>query len=85
MEVCMKENTVRLSFDISVEDHVLLKAGCAQARIAMKDFLHGLVLKGIKELEEKRLHDRLKKSILQAKKGKVKSRGSFAEYVDDEI
>jgi hypothetical protein len=81
----MKENTIRLSFDIPVEEHVTLKSECAQARIAMKDFLHDLVLKGIKELQEKQLQARLKKSIRQSKEGKVKSRGSFAKYVDDEI
>jgi len=81
----MKESTVRLSFDIPVEEHIVLKSECAQARIAMKDFLHDLVLKGIEELREKQLQKRLKKSIQQSKEGKVKSRGSFAKYVDDEI
>lgn len=48
----------------------------------MKDFLHDLVLKGVQELQEKQLQKRLKKSIQQSKEGKVKSRGSFAKYVD---
>ena len=81
----MKENMVRLSFDIPVDEHVELKSECAQARIPMKDFLADLVIKGIRELKEKQLHARLKKSIQQSKEGKVKSRGSFAKYVDDEI
>lgn len=81
----MKESMVRLSFDIPVEEHVVLKTECAQARIAMKDFLHDLVLKGIEELKEKQLQKRLKKSIRQSKEGKVRSRRSFAKYVDDEI
>lgn len=81
----MKENMVRLSFDVPEEEHILLKMGCAQLRIAIKDFLHEMMLKGLKELEEKQLQDRLKKSIQQAKEGKVKSRGSFAKHVKDEI
>lgn len=81
----MRENMVRLSFDIPVEEHVLLKMGCAQSRMAMKDFLHEMVLKGIQELQERQLQERLKKSIKQSKEGKVKSRGSFAKYADDEI
>ena len=51
----MKENTVRLSFDVPEEEHILLKTGCAQLRIAIKDFLHEMMLKGLKELEEKKL------------------------------
>lgn len=75
----MREHMVRLSFDIPIEEHILLKMECAQARIAMKDFLHDLVLKGIKELKKKQLHKRLNQSLKQAKKGKVKSRGSFTK------
>jgi hypothetical protein len=81
----MKEHTVRLSFDVPEEEHILLKTGCAQLRIAMKDFLHEMMRKGLKELKERQLKERLKLSIEQSKKGKVKSRGSFAKYVEDEI
>lgn len=83
--VIMKQNTVRLSFDIPQDEHILLKIGCAEQRIAIKDFLHGMLLKGLGELKDKQLHDRLKKSLRQSKEGKVKSRGSFAKYVEDEI
>ena len=41
-------------------------------------------LKGLQDLKEKRLQDRLKKSIQQSKAGKVKS-PPFAKYVKDEI
>lgn len=37
------------------------------------------MLKGLQELKEKQLQDRLKKSIQQSKEGKVKSRDSFAK------
>ena len=81
----MKEHMVRLSFDIPEEEHILLKTGCAQLKIAIKDFLYEMTLKGLLELKEKQLQDRLKKSIQQSKEGKVKSRGSFAKYIKDEI
>ena len=76
----MKEDTVRLSFDIPADEHVVLKSECAQARISIKDFVHDLVLRGLKDLQKRQLHDRLKKSIQQSKEGKVRSRGSFARY-----
>ena len=76
----MKANTIRLSFDVPEEEHTLLKIGCAHLRMSIKDFLHGMMLKGLKELE---LNDRLKLSIQQSKEGKVKSRGSFAKYVKE--
>lgn len=81
----MKQNTVRLSFDVPEDEHTHLKTGCAQLKISMKEFLHENLLKGLKELDEMRLQERLKKSIQQSKEGKVKSRGSFAKYVEDEI
>jgi len=81
----MRENMVRISFDIPEDEHTLLKIGCTQARVSIKDFMHQMVLKGIQELEEKKLQERLKLSIQQSKDGKVKSRGSFAKYAKDEI
>ena len=54
----MRADVVRLSFDISVHEHAMLKAACAEAMIPMKDFLHDLVVKGIQELKEKRLKEK---------------------------
>lgn len=75
----MRDDVVRLSFDISTEEHALLKSACAEAMIPMKDFLHDLVLKGIRELKEKTLQEKSKK----AKAGKLKSE-TYAECVKDE-
>ena len=80
----MKEETVRLSFDIPIEQHSALKSQCAQARITIKDFLHHLVEQGLNDLKEKELQNQLKQAIQEAKDGKVQSRGSFAKYVDDD-
>lgn len=81
----MRDDVIRLSFDISIHEHATLKAACAEAMIPMKDFLHDLVLKGIQELREKQLKKRSEKSISQSKIGKFKSKASFAECVKDEI
>lgn len=81
----MRENMVRLSFDIPIDEHILLKTACAQSRIAIKDFMHEMMIKGLQELKEKQLQENLKLSIQQSKEGKLRSRGSFAKYVKDEI
>jgi PHD/YefM family antitoxin component YafN of YafNO toxin-antitoxin module len=79
----MKENTVRLSFDVPEEEHILLKSSCALLRISIKDFLHEQMRKGLEELQEKQLQERLKASIKQSKEGRVKSRGSFSKYTEE--
>lgn len=81
----MRDDVIRLSFDISIHDHAMLKAACAEAMIPMKDFLHDLVLKGIQELREKQLKERLEKPISQSKYGTSKRKASCAECVKDEI
>ncbi|MBY0518727.1 MAG: hypothetical protein K2P81_17585 [Bacteriovoracaceae bacterium] len=62
--VSMRDDVVRLSFDISVHEHALLKAACAEAMIPMKDFLHDLVVRGIQELKEKKLQEKSTESSL---------------------
>ena len=44
-----------------------------------------MMLKELQDLKEKQLQENLKISIQQSKESKVKSRGSFAKYVEDEI
>lgn len=65
--------------------HILLKIGCDQLKISIKDCLYIMFKKCLRELKEKMLQNSLKKSIQQSKEGKVKSRGSFAKYIEDEI
>lgn len=60
----MRDDVIRLSFDISVHEHAMLKAACAEAMIPMKDFLHDLLVRGIQELKEKNC----KKNQKQAKR-----------------
>jgi hypothetical protein len=81
----MRDDVVRLSFDISAQEHAMLKAACAEAMIPMKDFLHKLVVKGIHELKEKQLKKVQKKSTSQSQESKFKNADSFAGSVKDEI
>jgi len=81
----MKDNTVRVSFDVPIQEHILLKTECAQARIAIKDFLHEWMLKGIQELKEKKLNEELEEAIQQSKERKTKhiDVSRFAEFADE--
>lgn len=80
-----QQETVRVSVDFLIDEHVLLKTTCAQSRIAIKEYIHNKTMEGLKELREKEFKDRLKKSIKQSKEGKVSSLGSFSKYVEDDI
>ena len=68
----MREHMVRLSFDIPEDEHLILKIACAQARLAIKDFVHGMILKGIKDLQKAEFEKKLKESVQQAKNGRVR-------------
>lgn len=78
-----REHLVRLSFDVPVEEHIVLKTMCAQARLAIKDFMHEMMLKGIQELKSAEFKNRLKESIQQSKEGK--SRVISADELDEMI
>ncbi len=77
----MRDDVVRLSFDISVHQHALLKAACAEAMIPMKDFLHDLVLRGTQELKEKKSSEKSKDT---KSAGKRETKALFAGCVKDE-
>jgi len=68
----MKE-TVRLSFDVPVEEHIMYKTECVKSHIPIKDFLHNLVILGMKEYRKSQFKKEMKQSIQQAKKGKVRT------------
>lgn len=83
--VIVKEDLIRMSFDVPRNRHELLKIECMQARMSLKDFMNELILKEIKKIDEKKLNEELKISIQQAKEGKIVSRGSFTKHIEDEI
>lgn len=69
----MNKDTVRVSFDVPVEEHILYKTECVKSRIPIKDFMHHLVVIGMKEYRKAKLNEKLSKSVQQAKKGKVRT------------
>ncbi len=66
----MKDNMVRLSFDIPESEHMILKTACVKAKISIKDFVHAMILKGIQDFKKDEFKKRLKESIQQSKEGK---------------
>lgn len=66
----MRENMVRLSFDIPEDEHFILKNACVQAKVSIKDYVHGMLLKGLEDLKKDAFKKRLKESIKQSKKEK---------------
>lgn len=67
------KNTVRISFDVPVDEHILYKTECVRTRIPVKDFVHNLVKLGMQEYQKEQFDIKMKKSLLQAKKGKVRT------------
>lgn len=66
----MRQNMVRLSFDIPEDEHTMLKTACAQSRLTIKDFVHAMILKGIQDFRKDEFKKKLKESIQQSKEGK---------------
>lgn len=66
----MKENMVRLSFDIPESEHLRLKTACVRARVSIKEFAYGMILKGLEDLKKEAFKRRLKESVQQSKEGK---------------
>lgn len=67
----MKEKeTVRVSFDVPLNEHIFLKTECVKAKIALRDLLKEVFHKTVDELRKKSLRERLKKGMEEAKKGK---------------
>lgn len=79
------KDTVRVSYDVPIDEHILLKTECVKLRIPFNILMRQVFHQTAEELKKKQLHNRLDESLKQAKKGKLKSRGSFAKYVKDEI
>lgn len=67
------KETVRLSFDVPIEEHIKYKTESVKSRIPIKDFLHNLVMMGMKEYRKAQFNERMAKSIQQAKDGKVRT------------
>ena len=64
------KNTVRVSFDVSAEDHSFLKSECAKARIPLKKLMQEVFESTVEAYRHKHINDRLKEGIQEAKEGK---------------
>lgn len=67
------KETVRISFDIPTREHILYKTECVKSQIPIKNFMHHLVMLGMKEYTKAKFNAKMSKSIQQAKEGKVRT------------
>lgn len=63
--------TVRVSFDVPIEEHTLVKAACVEAHINFRDLMRDIFHKTAEELKKKRLHNLLQQGFQEAKEGKT--------------
>lgn len=73
------KSTVRVSFDVPIEEHTYLKTVCVEAHIHFRDLMREHFHKMVSEIKTKELHELLTKSI----KDKRKSTPATAEFLDD--
>lgn len=74
----MQKQTVRLSFDVPIEEHIFIKTECIKSRMAMRDFLHIIVKEGMKA----HLNSQFKQEIEEAFQDSYNGKGhpiSFEE------
>lgn len=66
--------TVRVSFDVPIDEHTFIKSACVEAHINFRDLMKDVFHKTVEELKKnkkKRLHDMLTKGFREAKGGKT--------------
>lgn len=63
--------TVRVSFDVPIEEHTFVKSACVEAHINFRDLMKDVFHKTVEELKKKTLHKMLTKGFQQAKEGKT--------------
>ncbi len=57
------KNTVRVSFDVPIDEHTFLKTECTKSRIYVRDLLRQFFHEKVEELRKNKLHEKLKKGI----------------------
>jgi hypothetical protein len=65
------KGTIRVSFDVPIDEHTFVKAACVEAHINFRDLMKDVFHKTAQELKKKRLHDILTKSFQEAEEGKT--------------
>lgn len=62
---------VRVSFDVPIDEHALVKAACVEAHISFRDLMKDVFHRTAQELKKKSLHEMLRKGFQEAGEGKT--------------
>ena len=63
--------TVRVSFDVPIEEHTFVKAACVEAHIHFRDLMKDVFHKTVEELKKTSLHNMLKQGFQETEEGKT--------------
>jgi hypothetical protein len=66
-----RKETVRVSFDVPIEEHTFLKTECTKSRIPFRNLMRQVFHKTVEELRKKQLHDMLNQGFQQSYEGKT--------------
>lgn len=80
------KNTVRVSFNMPINEHIMIKTDCVKSRKNMKDYLHELVLLGLEQIRKTEVKAGLEEAIQQIKDGKVTTMtlSELEKFIEDE-
>ena len=84
----MKKKTVRVSFDVPIDEHTFLKSTCVEAHITFRNLMRKVFHKTVEQFKKEKLHDLLKEGIREAKDGKTsrltkKDLAKWNKMIDD--
>lgn len=82
-------DTVRVSFDVPVDEHTFLKSECAKNRIVLRDLLRTVFHNTVEELKKKKLHNMINQGFQNCYEGKTtrltdEKMDKWSEMVRDE-
>lgn len=65
------KKTVRVSFDVPIDEHTFIKAACVEAHINFRDLMKDVFHRKVEELKKNGLHEMLTKGFQEATEGKT--------------
>lgn len=79
------KSTVRVSFDVPIEEHIFLKTACVQAHISFRDLMKSVFHKTVEDFKKKKLHEKFKKRFESSykKRGKEVTEDYLAQLEDE--
>jgi hypothetical protein len=66
-----RKETIRVSFDVPIEEHTFLKMECAKSRIPFRNLMRQVFHKTVEEIRKKQLHDMLNQGFEDSYEGKT--------------